>query len=418
MRMLLYAAKHLLPVASAPIQNGAVLVHDGRIVAVGRRKDVVKAHPGVEVRELGDAVIVPGLVNAHTHVELSFMNGEPPAGGAFMPWLADLVAKRSQAEPAPSAEAASKAIDAMVARGTVAVGDVANGTWVAPLLARSSLHGLAFHEIYGFRAAESELILDRAAARLTTIDADPAVREAAGRFTTVLTPHAAHTTSSALLKALGGRAVASGEPLSIHVAESEEEIQFLRDGTGAFKDFLIQRDAWEPGWKAPGLTPVEYLDRLGVLSPRTLAVHCIHLDHQDLTRLQARGVTVVTCPRSNQRLGVGKAPVAKLMASGIPVALGTDSLASSPDLDLFTEIAHLRQDHPGLSPAAALRIATLNGARALGLAHDLGTIEPGRRDLLAVVGLNDPGDDPLEAVTWSSETVAPLAQAAWEPATR
>jgi cytosine/adenosine deaminase-related metal-dependent hydrolase len=206
--------------------------------------------------------------------------------------------------------------------------------------------------------------------------------------------------------------------LSIHVAESEEESQFLRDGTGPFKDFLVERDAWEPGWKAPGMTPVAYLDRLGVLTPRTLAVHCIHIDHQDLSRLQARGVTVVTCPRSNQRLGVGKAPVAKLMASGIPVALGTDSLASSPDLDVFTEVAHLRQDHPGLSPAAALRIATLNGARALGLATQLGSIEAGKLASLAVVGLNDPNDDPLEAVTWSSETVAPLLLAAWETASR
>ena len=155
-----------------------------------------------------------------------------------------------------------------------------------------------------------------------------------------------------------------------------------------------------------------------MLTPRTLAVHCVHLDHQDVSRLQARGVTVVTCPRSNQRMGVGKAPVPKLMASGISVALGTDSMASSPDVDVFTEIAHLRQDHPGLSPASALRIATLNGARALGLAHELGSIEVGKRDLLAVVGLNDPNDEPLEAVTWSSETVAPLASAAWEPATR
>jgi len=416
--MIVYAAKHLLPVASTPIQNGAVAVHDGRIVAVGRRKDVVKAHPGVEVRDLGDAVIVPGFVNAHTHVELSFMNGAPPAGGAFMTWLKDLVARRSGIDAGAAAEAASRAIATMVLRGTVAVGDIANGTWVAPLLARSSLRGLAFHELFGFRAADAESILDAAAQRLEAIEAQPEVRAARSRFTTVLTPHAAHTTSHPLLKALGGRAVASGEMLSIHVAESEEETRFLRDGTGPFKDFLIERGAWEPGWKAPGVSPVEYLDRLGVLTPRTLAVHCVHIDHQDLSRLQARGVTVVTCPRSNQRLGVGKAPVPKLLSAGIPVALGTDSLASAPDVDVFTEVAHLRQEHPGLSPAAALRIATLNGARALGLSQDLGTIEAGKSASIAVVGLNDPNDEPLEAVTWSSETVAPLLQAAWEPAAR
>ncbi len=416
--MIVYAAKHLLPVVSAPVPNGAIAVHDGRIVAAGRRKDVVKAHPGVEVRDLGDAVIVPGLINAHTHLELSFMNGDPPAGGTFMTWIADLVAKRAQIDPVVAAQAAAAAVLTMMQRGTVAVGDVANGTWSAPILARSGLYGLAFHELFGFRAADAESILDLAAGRLEAIELDPDVRNARGRITTVLTPHAAHTTSHPLLRALAGRAVASREVLSIHVAESDEETQLLREGSGPFKDFLIERGAWDPGFKAPGLSPVEYLDRLGALTPRTLAVHCIHIDNQDLSRLQARGVTVVTCPRSNQRLGVGKAPIPKLMASGIPVAIGTDSLASSPDVDVFTEVAYLRQDHPGLSPAAALRIATLNGARALLLDKDFGSIEPGKSAALTVVGLNDPGDDPLEAVTWSSETVSPLDQAAWEPATR
>ncbi len=416
--MIVYAAKHLLPVASTPISNGAVLVHDGRIVAFGRRKDVVKAHPGAEVRDLGEVVILPGLVNAHTHVELSFMNGVPPAGGTFMTWLRDLVARRPGIDAGAAAEAATKALETMLLRGTVAVGDIANGAWAAPLLARSGLRGLAFHEIFGFAASDTESILDAAAQRLESIDADPDVLAARDRFTTVLTPHAAHTTSFPLLKALGGRAVASGEMLSIHVAESEEESQLLRDGTGPFKDFLIERGAWDPAFKAPGQTPVEYLERLGVLTPRTLAVHCVHLDHQDISRLQARGVTVVTCPRSNQRLGVGKAPVPKLLSSGIQVALGTDSLASAPDVDVFTEVAHLRQEHPGLSPAAALRIATLNGARALGLAKDLGSIEEGKLAALTVVGLNDPNDDPLEAVTWSSESVSPLLQAAWEKAPR
>lgn len=416
--MIVYAAKHLLPVASTPISNGAVLVHDGRIVAFGRRKDVVKAHPGAEVRDLGEVVILPGLVNAHTHVELSFMNGVPPAGGTFMTWLRDLVARRPGIDAGAAAEAATKAIETMVLRGTVAVGDIANGAWAAPLLARSGLRGLAFHEIFGFAASDTESILDAAAQRLESIDADPDVLAARDRFTTILTPHAAHTTSFPLLKALGGRAVASGEMLSIHVAESEEESQLLRDGTGPFKDFLIERGAWDPAFKAPGQTPVEYLERLGVLTPRTLAVHCVHLDHQDISRLQARGVTVVTCPRSNQRLGVGKAPVPKLLSSGIQVALGTDSLASAPDVDVFTEVAHLRQEHPGLSPAAALRIATLNGARALGIAKDLGSIEEGKLAALTVVGLNDPNDDPLEAVTWSSESVSPLLQAAWEKAPR
>jgi len=416
--MIVYAAKHLLPVASPPIQSGAVVVHEGRIATVGRRKDVVRAHPGVEVRDLGDAAIVPGLINAHTHLELSHLHDPAAQPTTFMTWLQDLVGRRGEATEEAVMSAATAAVETMVSRGTVAVGDVGNGVVAGRVLARSPLRGILFHELYGFRAAEAESILDRAAARLDAIESDPAVAGARGRLIAVLTPHAAHTTSGPLLKALGGRATASNEVLSIHVAESDEEMQLLRDGTGPFKDFLIERGAWDPAWKAPGLTPVEYLDRLGVLTPRTLAVHCVHLDHQDLSRLQARGLTVVTCPRSNQRLGVGKAPVGKLLASGIPVALGTDSLASSPEVDVFNEIAALRQEHPGLAPAAALRIATLNGARALGLAKDLGTIETGKLAALAVIALADPNDDPLEAVTWSSESIAPLESATFEATTR
>jgi cytosine/adenosine deaminase-related metal-dependent hydrolase len=416
--MILYAAKHLLPVSSPPIQNGAVAVHEGRIVALGRRKDVVKAHPGVEVRDLGDAVIIPGLVNAHTHVELSWMNGEPPAGGTYMSWLRDLVARRPLIDETVATEAAVKAVDGIVARGTVAIGDVANGTWAASVLARSGLYGIAFFEVFGFKTADAESILDAAAVRLEAIDVTPEMIAARGRLTAILTPHAAHTTSGPLLKALGGRAAASGETLAIHVAECAEEAQLLRDGSGSFREFLVERGAWDDGWKAPGLTPVEYLDRLGVLSPRTLAVHGVYLDHQDLTRLQTRGVTVVTCPRSNQRLGVGKAPVPKLLASGIPIALGTDSLATSPDIDVFNEVAVLRQEHPELAPAAALRIATLNGAAALGLAKELGSIDAGKLAALAVVALAEPNDDPLEAVTYSSDTVARLEAAPWEVASR
>ena len=416
--MIVYAAKHLLPVASPPIQSGAVVVHEGRIATVGRRKDVVRAHPGVEVRDLGDAAIVPGLINAHTHLELSHLHDPAAQPTTFMTWLQDLVGRRGEATEEAVMSAATAAVETMVSRGTVAVGDVGNGVVAGRVLARSPLRGILFHELYGFRAAEAESILDRAAARLDAIESDPAVAGARGRLIAVLTPHAAHTTSGPLLKALGGRATASNEVLSIHVAESDEEMQLLRDGTGPFKDFLIERGAWDPAWKAPGLTPVEYLDRLGVLTPRTLAVHCVHLDHQDLSRLQARGLTVVTCPRSNQRLGVGKAPVGKLLASGIPVALGTDSLASSPEVDVFNEIAALRQEHPGLAPAAALRIATLNGARALGLVKDLGTIETGKLAALAVIALADPNDDPLEAVTWSAETIAPLESAVFEATTR
>ncbi len=407
--MLVYTARHVLTVASPPIASGAVAVHEGRIVAVGRRKDVQKvAGADAPARDLGDVALLPGLVNAHTHVELSWMGAAPPPGGDYMAWLRDLVVRRSAVNPAVARSAAKEAVRLLEERGTVAVGDVGNETWIGGLLARSSPRGIVFHEIYGFRSPDAERLLDDAAARLDAIEQEPEMKAAASRLRVVLTPHAAHTLSPALLKALAGRATAAQEPLSIHVAESEAESDLLQHGAGPMAEFLKERDLWDAAWRPPGHSPVEYLDRLGVLSPRTLAVHCIHLSHQDLSKLQARGSTVVTCPRSNARLNVGKAPVPKLLASGIPVALGTDSLASATDLDLFAEMAALSDEHPGLAPATVLRMATLNGARALGLEKDLGSIEPGKLAALVAVPLEDPDDDPLAAVTSCPETVIVL----------
>ena len=413
--MIVYTVKWLLPVVSPPVADAAVAMEHGRIAAAGRRSDVLEqAGADAEVRDLGDAVLMPGLVNAHTHLELSWMGAAPPEAGDYMTWLNDFVRKRSRVDEAAARQAAERTVEQALARGTVAVGDVSNEIWTASILARTPLFGIVFHELLGFPTSVAERLLDEAASSLDSIEADADVAQAGERLRVVLTPHAAHSTSAALLKALGGRARAAQAPLSIHVAESEAEVRFLHDGSGPFREFLVERGKWDDSWTPPGHSPVEHLDRLGVLSPRTLAVHCVQVGRQDLSKLQARGVTVVTCPRSNRRLGVGTAPVPRLLGAGIPVALGSDSLASAPDLDLFAEISALRQEHPGLAPAAILRMATLNGARALGLADELGSVERGKRGALVLVPLAEPGDDPLETATSSPPTVFPIDSAPWE----
>ena len=225
------------------------------------------------------------------------------------------------------------------------------------------------------------------------------------------------TATYRLLRALDGRAAAAREPLSVHVAESEAEVAFLRDGSGPFPELHRDRGLVDDHWRPSGLTPVEHLDRAAILTSHSLAVHCVHLVHRDHTKLQSRGVSVVTCPRSNERLGVGNAPIPELLAEGIPVALGTDSLASAPDLDLFAEMAALRRVHPRLTPAAVLRVATLNGAAALGLADRLGSIEPGKLARLVVVPLDPGDDDPLASVCSEPADVYPLERAPYETAT-
>jgi 5-methylthioadenosine/S-adenosylhomocysteine deaminase len=414
--MKVYTARYVLPVSSALIRDGAVAVDQDRIVGVGPRQDVLEAAGAeAELRDLADAVILPGLINAHTHLELSWMKDDPPPGGDYVTWLGDLLRRRDSVDPDRGREAAEAALREMVSRGTVAVGDVANDTWIAALIARSGLHGIVFHELYGLRGADAETVLEEAAANLEQWGADPDIQKAGNRVRIALTPHAPHTTSTQLLRALAGRAEACGEPLTIHVAESKAEAALLRDGSGPFVDLFRERGFWDDEWQPPGASPVGYLHRLGIFSSRTLAVHCVHLDQQDHSLLQAGQVTVVTCPRSNARLGVGTAPIQKLLSAGIPVALGTDSLASNPDLDLFAEMAALVDTHPGLYPAPVLRMATLNGARALGLDDRLGSIEVGKLAALLVVPLADPGTKPFDAVCSNPELVYPLAEAPAEP---
>jgi len=370
------------------------------------------------VRDLGNAIVLPGLVNAHTHLELSWLAGRLPADGDYLRWMRELLRLRADETEAEVREAARRQILEMQARGTVAVGDVANRIWTGPELAASTLHGIQFQELYGFRTADAAARVEEAIGRLEALAADPVVAAATERLRVILTPHATHTTSARLLRALAGRAIAAAEPLSIHVAESRDEVLLLDDGSGRLPELYREREFWDETWQPPGQSPVEYLNRLGVLSPRTLAVHCVHLGHQDLSMLQAREVTVVTCPRSNERLGVGTAPIPQLLGAGVPVALGTDSLASAPDLDVLAEIAALRRIHPAVSPAAALRMATFNGARALGLDSRLGSIEVGKLAALAVVPLPSADADPLQVACSGPAEAFALELAPREPDAR
>jgi len=409
--MKVITARCLLPVSGPPItKNGAVAVDNGLIVAVGARKQVLQeAGDDPEEIDLGEAVLMPGVVNAHTHLDQAWLGADPPPTGDFIRWLEDYRTRQLSVEEPVVSEAADKALALMISRGTVAIGDATQGSWTVPVLARHSIHATVFLEIDRFRASEAESAMKRAAEQIEEMEHARDEGGARERIGIALSPHGAHTTSGPLLKALAGRASATESSMSIHVSESVAERSLLLDGTGDIPGILKRLDQWDDSWKAPGLSTVEYLDRLGVLSSHMVAIHCVHLSQQDLSRLQTRESVMVVCPRSNANLGVGTVPVPRILGSGIPVALGTESLACTPDLDIFAEMAALRADHPGISPAAVLRMATLNGARVLGLDRKLGSLEPGKIAGMVSVPLPSPGDDPFEVVTSNPENVTPVA---------
>lgn len=389
--MQLYRSAWLLPITDLPVRDGLVAVAGGQVVWVGRDGD--PGRPAGEVQDLGAGVLLPGLVNAHCHIELSHLAGKlEPAAGGFVPWVEAVVASRGRLTGAQVAEAAAAAIDTLEAGGTVAVGDVSNTLVHLPRLAVSGLQAAVFLELLSWDPA-------KAAETLAWGERQLAARRASLRpgLELRLAAHAPHSVAPELLRLLAAR----GGPAAIHLAESPEEALFLGEGTGPWAEFLASRGLGQVGFKGSGLSPVRYADRMGVLHGRLVAAHGVQVDAADRALLAERGVHVVLCPRSNAALGVGRADVPALLAAGVRLALGSDSLASAPSLDVLDDATTLHREFPALAPAEILRIATLGGAEALGF-PELGAITPGRRAAFAYAPAARVPDDP-EAFLLSGE---------------
>jgi cytosine/adenosine deaminase-related metal-dependent hydrolase len=369
--MEILTASWVLPVAGRPLRRGRVAVQEGRIAWVGGEGD--PGEPKAPLRDLGEGVLLPGLVNAHCHLELSHLAGHLAFGRGFVPWVEGVVGSRGRFGEEEVRAATASAVRFLEERGTVAVGDVSNALGHLDLLAASSLSAVAFLELLAWDPARAEATLawaeDRAKAVASLLRPGLEVRLAA---------HAPHSVSPALL----GRLVERGGPAAIHLAESPDEAAFLASGGGGWPAFLEKRGLGHVAFRPTGLSPVRYADSLGALHPRLVAAHGVQVDAADREVLARRGVAVALCPRSNRNLGVGTADVPALAAAGVRLALGTDSLASVETLDVLDDAVLLHRQFPRLDPAAIVRMATLGGAGALGFA-DLGAIAPGRRAALA-----------------------------------
>jgi cytosine/adenosine deaminase-related metal-dependent hydrolase len=384
--MIVLAAGWVLPVSGAPIPGGRVAVEDGRIVWVGRKGD--PGDPGGSVRDLGPGVLLPGLVNAHCHLELSHLGGQVPLGGGFVPWVEALVSARERFGEGEVGAATAAAVRFLEDRGTVAVGDVSNALAHVDVLARSRLDGVVFQELLAWDPARAEASLSWAEERARAVAAPlrPGLEVR-------LAAHAPHSVSAALLARLRDR----GGPRAIHLAESPDESLFLASGGGDWPGFLQRRGLGHVVFDPPGTSPVRYLEDLGVLHARLVAAHAVHVDADDRGVLARRGVHVVLCPRSNRNLGVGTADVPALLAAGVRLAVGTDSLASVETLDVLDDAALLHRQFPGLDPAVIVRLATQGGAEALGCSH-LGAIVPGRAAALAYAEAASSPSAPYEHV--------------------
>jgi aminodeoxyfutalosine deaminase len=383
------------------IREGAVVLDaTDRIVDVGPRLRVIG--PGAEERS--DGLLLPALVNAHTHLELSALAGRAPGGEGLVKWVGRLMsAPRDDDAPAAIAAAAT----ALVAAGTAAVGDVGNGVAAIPALAAAGLGGLFFHELVGSRQ-------DRTGDALADAERERAAITWPANLAWVPAPHAPYSVGPELFRRIFAAAAGAGHPTSVHVAEDPDELALLRDGTGAWASVLDGLGV-PAGSRTPGLAPVAYLASLGAFAgPHPpLLVHMVHATDEDRRLARQHQATAVLCPRSNLHVGGRLPDVPALLADGVRIALGTDSLASVPDVSLWGEIAALAAAHPELPPETWLHAATSAGAHALAL-PSLGTLTPGKRPGLIAVPLVD-GGAPLPAlvrtlplsITWHARPSIP-----------
>jgi cytosine/adenosine deaminase-related metal-dependent hydrolase len=390
-----------VPVARPPIKDGWVTIEDGRIVDVGdepSRPRVPSIARHVRQVDLGRVAVMPGLVNAHTHLELSWMRGRVGPAASFPAWIRRLLALRSTGVE-PGADEIRRAIEHAIGEmrraGTALVGDIGNTTAsVGPLVA-SELSAVFFREVIGFRAEDPEALVAGVADEISRAPASSAVRFS-------LAAHAPYSVSPAVFRAirewLMRRASSLGpsDPrtfgpsnlrTSVHLAESADELEFLQQGSGQWRSILESVGAWSDTWRPPSCGPVEYLERLGFMSARLLVVHGVHLTMDEMAALARAGATLVTCPRGNIATGAGVPPVAAFHRSGLRIAVGTDSLASVDDLNLFEELALLRRLSAEVPAGRLLTWATRNGAEALGFGTEFGSIEKGFRAALLAVPL-------------------------------
>jgi len=373
------SAEWVLPLDGPPIHGGRVRWEDGVVVEVG---------PGRAERHVEDAAIVPGFVNAHSHLEYSLYAGFGD-GQAFGPWIATHVERKNRLSPDDMLALARRGVLDALGAGVTTTADYSFSGAAATAAAELGLRAIVYLEVFARDTAEAE---SQYAAKRARIRESPLV-------TIGVSPHAPYTCSLEVYR----WCLSLGVPVGTHLAESANENEWLEHGTGPLEGI------------APLLVPptgrraVATLDE--VLGPDLLCAHCVEVDDEEIALLAARDVPVAHCPRSNALLGCGAAPLAALRAAGVTVGLGTDSPASTPSFDVFEEMraaiyaARAREKRPdALLAGDALRLATTDAARALRIDDQVGTLTPGKRADLAIVSLAGspyhPVEDPEAAVVF------------------
>jgi len=384
-------ARLVLPISGPPLPNGGLVIQDGLIRAVEQAPALRRDFPGEPYEALGDAVLLPGLVNAHTHLELTGLQGRLPLGRSFSEWLLAFLKLRPDLDRAFYAASSREGAAASLRSGVTCVADItASGASLAPLKALG-LRGIVFQEILGPDPEQAEERLGAAEAALRDLQA-----EATGSLLSVgLSPHAPYSMSEALLQRCADLLRRTQLRATTHLAESPDEATYIGLGLGPLAtDLLPAVGRRAPSHRVCGESPTALLARVGLLSEQMLAAHAVQVGNSDLELLKGHAVALALCPRSNHHLRVGTAPLPRYLAARLRVGLGTDSLASNETLSLWDEMRFaLTAYGETVTPTRLLTMATRGGAAALGMADEIGSLEPGKRADLIAVGLDRLDDD-------------------------
>jgi 5-methylthioadenosine/S-adenosylhomocysteine deaminase len=381
--MILIAAKSLaFPSSNVLADNNAVVFRSGIITAAGPANKIAIKYPRHRIVHLKNAVLMPGLINIHTHLELPPLL-ETVRGASFVDWIMNLILAKKGLGAHNYRIAGRTNIDTLIRTGTTTVGEICTHGVSPGLLKQAGLRAVVFREIIGMGTLSSKFKVQSLPPKVSIGGSKLGNSEI---IRVGISPHSPYTVSETMLRHINTSTLKQNIKLCMHVAESKDEIKLIqRKKSGLEK--LYQFAHWDLDRAPTGISSFDYLSRIGFLFPRLLAVHAVQVTDKDIALINKSKTSVAHCPRSNKETRVGRMPLKKFLDADIPVGLGTDSLASSPSLSMWDEMRYAHRIHrrDGISAEDIFRLATIGGAKALGLDKDIGTIEPGKKaDLIAV----------------------------------